>query len=102
LSNELIIQISRKLSLHYKISVIGRVQGVWFRKYTREAALSRGIKGFVENSEDGSVYLEAEGSSDDMDQFLEWLHRGSPMSRVEKVIRKEGQLVGFATFEIRR
>ena len=88
--------------MHYKISVIGGVQGVWFRKYTREAALSRGIKGFVENSEDGSVYIEAEGRSEELDQFVEWLHQGSPMSQVEKVIRKEGQPVGFATFEIRR
>ena len=88
--------------MHYKISVIGRVQGVWFRKYTLEAALSHGIKGFVENSDDGSVYIEAEGQSEELDQFLEWLHHGSPMSRVDKVIRKEGQPVGFYTFEIRR
>ena len=90
------------MSLHYKISVIGRVQGVWFRKYTLEAALSRGIKGFVENSDDGSVYIEAEGNSEKLEQFLEWLHQGSPLSRVDKVIRKEGQPVGFSTFEIRR
>ena len=82
--------------------MIGRVQGVWFRKYTREAALSRGIKGFVENSDDGSVYVEAEGQSEELDQFLEWLHHGSPMSRVDQVLHKEGQPVGFSTFEIRR
>ena len=88
--------------MHYKISVIGRVQGVWFRKYTREAALSRGVKGFVENAADGSVYIEAEGSSVNLDQFLEWLHRGSPMSRVDEVVHAEGQPVGFSAFEIRR
>ncbi|MGA9271328.1 MAG: acylphosphatase [Lutimonas sp.] len=90
------------MSLHYKIKVIGRVQGVWFRKYTREAALSFGVKGFVQNSDDGSVYVEAEGSSDELRRFLEWLNRGSPMSRVEKVIHSEGQHVGFSSFEIRR
>ena len=88
--------------MHYKISVIGRVQGVWFRKYTREAALSRGVKGFVENSDDGSVYIEAEGNSEKLEQFLEWLQQGSPLSRVDKVLHKEGQPVGFSTFEIRR
>ena len=88
--------------MHYKISVVGRVQGVWFRKYTREAALSRGVKGFVENSDDGSVYIEAEGNSEKLEQFLEWLQQGSPLSRVDKVLHKEGQPVGFSTFEIRR
>ena len=90
------------MTLHYKIRVKGRVQGVWFRKYTREAALSHGIKGFVENSDDGSVYVEAEGSSGELDRFLEWLHHGSPMSRVEEVLKSEGQPTGFSTFEIRR
>ena len=88
--------------MHYKITVQGRVQGVWFRKYTQEAALAYGIKGFVENSGDGSVYVEAEGSGEELDRFLEWLHQGSPLSRVEKVIRREGQPVGFSSFEIRR
>jgi acylphosphatase len=91
-----------KLTLHYKITVIGKVQGVWFRKYTREAALSFGVKGLVENSDDGSVYVEAEGSQDDLDQFLLWLHQGSPMSRVDKVTHREGQPVGYSTFEISR
>ncbi len=88
--------------MHYKIKVVGRVQGVWFRKYTQETADSFGVKGFVENSDDGSVYVEAEGSSDQLDQFLEWLQKGSPMSRVEKVIHSRGQPVGFSSFEIRR
>ena len=88
--------------MHFKIKVVGRVQGVWFRKYTKEAADSFGVKGFVENSDDGSVYVEAEGSSDQLDQFLEWLQKGSPMSRVEKVIHSTGLPVGFSSFDIRR
>ena len=88
--------------MHYKITVQGRVQGVWFRKYTQEAALSYGIKGFVQNSGDGSVYVEAEGSRDEVDRFLEWLHQGSPLSRVENVVHHEGKPVGFSDFEIRR
>ena len=90
------------MTLHYKIRVKGRVQGVWFRKYTREAALSHGIKGFVENSDDGSVYVEAEGNPEAIEHFIEWLHHGSPMSRVEEVLKSEGRSKGFSTFEIRR
>ncbi len=90
------------MTLHYNIKVTGRVQGVWFRKYTQEAARSYGVKGFVENSHDGSVYTEAEGSAAQLDLFLKWLRQGSPMSKVEKVIHENGPVDGFASFEIRR
>ena len=88
--------------LHYKIRVSGRVQGVWFRKYTREAALSFGLKGFVENASDGSVYLEAEGNREELKRLLDWLQDGSPLSRVEEVSFAEGPFSGFTSFEIRR
>ena len=88
--------------LHYKIKVRGRVQGVWFRKYTREAALTFGLRGFVENAPDGSVYLEAEGSPEELKRLLDWLQDGSPLSRVEEVSYEEGPLAGFSSFEIRR
>ncbi len=91
-----------EMTLHYNITVTGRVQGVWFRKYTQEAALSFGVKGFVENALDGSVYIEAEGTQLELNRFLDWLEKGSPMSRVDKVIYREGETIGFSTFEIRR
>ena len=90
------------MTLHYNIKVTGRVQGVWFRKYTQEAARSYGVNGFVENSSDGSVHVEAEGSTAQLDLFLKWLNKGSPMSRVDRVIHQEGPIVGFSSFEIRR
>ena len=88
--------------LHYKIRVNGRVQGVWFRKYTLEAAVSFNLRGFVENAPDGSVYLEAEGSREDLMQLMDWLKDGSPLSRVEEVSYAEGPITGFTSFEIRR
>ncbi len=91
-----------EMTLHYNITVTGRVQGVWFRKYTQEAARSFGVMGFVENALDGSVYVEAEGSPMELNRFLDWLEKGSPMSRVDKVIHREGETIGFSTFEIRR
>ena len=90
------------MTLHYKIRVSGRVQGVWFRKYTKDIAESLGLMGFVENAEDGSVYLEAEGSERDLKRLLEWLNEGSPLSRVEEISYQEGRLSGYNHFEIRR
>lgn len=90
------------MSVHYKIKVTGRVQGVWFRKYAQEAARSYGVTGFVANAPDGSVVLEAEGSPEDLQQLLDWLWTGSPLSKVEEVAHEEGAHAGYADFEIRQ
>ena len=47
----------------YKIHVTGHVQGVGFRWNAVREARNLDIKGFVRNLSDGSVYIEAEGSS---------------------------------------
>lgn len=90
------------MNVHYKIKVTGRVQGVWFRKYTQEAARSFGVTGFVANAPDGSVVLEAEGNREELRKMLDWLWTGSPLSKVEEVAHEEGTRVGYADFEIRQ
>lgn len=87
---------------HYKITVRGRVQGVWFRRYTAEKAISLQIKGFVKNMDNGDVYVEAEGESRSLENFREWLYTGSPNSKVYDVVLEEGDLKHFRTFEITR
>jgi len=83
---------------NYQIQVLGTVQGVWFRKYTREAAEEFNLSGYVENRSDGSVYLEAEGDELNLEAFLEWLQKGSPLSKVEKVNWKEGSIKNYTKF----
>ena len=88
--------------IHYRIRVTGRVQGVFFRKYTQEAAERIGIKGMVRNERDGSVYIEAEGSQEQLDAFIAWCHKGSPSSKVDKVEAEKGELRGYSSFRIER
>lgn len=83
------------------IQVIGRVQGVWFRKFTKDKASSLGLKGFVKNQVDGSVYIEASGPDDKMDYFAEWCWEGSPLSHVEEVIVTETNKTQEKTFTIK-
>lgn len=85
---------------NYQIQVHGVVQGVWFRKYTRDAAKEFNLSGFVENKRDGSVYVEAEGEELNLSFFVEWLYTGSPLSKVEKVNWKEGTIKNFVKFSI--
>lgn len=87
---------------HYNIKVKGRVQGVWFRKYTKEAAKSYGLNGFVRNQPDGCVYIEVEGAESKVQDFIKWLEKGSPLSEVKEVNTSEGEYTGFSSFEISR
>lgn len=83
------------------IRVYGKVQGVFFRKYTVLAAEKNGINGFVTNSEDGSVYIEASANKSAIEKFIAWCHQGSPFSKVEKVVVNELQQTEYAGFVVR-
>jgi acylphosphatase len=69
----------------YKIHVTGRVQGVGFRWSAASEARSRDIKGYVKNLPDGSVYIEAEGSREELNAFVEWCKTGPGHSFVKSV-----------------
>ena len=68
-----------------KIKVFGYVQGVFFRYTTRKIARNLGLKGFVKNLPDGTVYIEAEGPRDKLNELLEFSKRGPKHAQVEKV-----------------
>ncbi|TNE79504.1 MAG: acylphosphatase [Bacteroidetes bacterium] len=70
-------------------TIKGRVQGVFFRKYTKEKAMSLGLQGFVQNHADGSVFCCAEGTEEQLNELQAFLHSGSPLSRVDEVIEQD-------------
>lgn len=88
--------------MHYQITIKGRVQGVWFRKFTKNVADNLGVKGTVRNQPDGNVFAQAEASSIVLRQFLEALKKGPQFSKVTEVNFVVGELEGFENFEIMR
>lgn len=70
---------------HLNIHVSGVVQGVSFRAYTKDKAESFGLTGFVCNEPDDSVYIEAEGTEDDLAHFVRCCHEGPGLAQVERV-----------------
>jgi acylphosphatase len=85
---------------HLTITITGKVQGVFFRASTKAVADQLGVKGFVCNKADGSVYAEAEGDDFSLDEFLNWCGEGPDKARVEKVEVVEGELKNYRNFEV--
>ncbi len=67
------------------LRVFGRVQGVGFRWYVRDAAREAGVSGWARNAADGTVEIEAGGSPAALKRLLEAVRRGPPASRVDRV-----------------
>jgi acylphosphatase len=85
---------------HLNITIRGRVQGVAFRYSAQHAASSIGIMGFARNLPDGRVYLEVEGSQEQVQEFLAWCWKGPPMADVIEVTTFEGTWQGYDDFDI--
>ncbi len=74
--------------------ITGKVQGVWFRVETQQAARSHGVNGWVRNKMDGSVEAVFEGYESNVQATLAWCQKGPPHSRVDEVAVTWQEFVG--------
>ncbi len=89
-----------------KLTISGRVQGVFFRAETKKTADCLGITGFVKNLVSGSVEAVIKGDPAVVDEMIKWCNRGPAASKVDKVkVEKLQQSAkeaeNFYQFEIR-
>lgn len=49
---------------NFSFQIFGKVQGVFFRKFTKEQADKLGLKGWVTNLADGTVQGQAQGAKE--------------------------------------
>jgi len=66
-----------------KVKVHGKVQGVWFRKYTLDCANRVGIVGTVKNLRGGTVLVHALVKN--LEEFKKYLKIGPSDSDVNKI-----------------
>lgn len=67
------------------LTIMGRVQGVFFRVETQKEALRLQLKGYVKNNPDGSVTVLAQGEEDKLQQLIEWCKKGPDGALVNDV-----------------
>ena len=86
--------------LRVHIWVKGRVQAVGFRAHVEYHALQIGVLGWVRNIGRNTVETVAEGTREQIDQFIEMVKTGPPASRVDEArVEYEsptGRLDGFS------
>lgn len=88
-----------KVRVHVVIS--GRVQGVFFRLETKQAADRYGVFGWVKNQRDGTVAAVFEGPKENVASLLDWCKQGPPLANVKTVDLKWKDYKGeFDSFEI--
>lgn len=86
--------------------VFGKVQGVWFRKYTMQEAIRLGVVGYCQNTSQGTVKGRVQGPQPSMHIMKEWLQTtGSPLSRIDRCIFSHESTIPsleYSTFDILR
>ncbi len=85
-----------------KLLITGRVQGVFFRKATKQKADELTVLGTVRNLDEGHVEVFAQADAQALDIFIQWCHKGPMMARVDKVeiIEIIFEVNNYKTFEI--
>ena len=84
------------------VRVTGRVQGVFFRAWTRDEARSIGVCGWVGNCDDGAVEAHIEGEEELVDELISRMREGPPQARVFDMKIDEATDENSSRFEVRQ
>jgi acylphosphatase len=84
-----------------RVTVRGRVQGVFFRDSVRRRAQSHNVTGWVSNRPDGAVEAVFEGRPADVERLVEFAKTGPRQAEVDSVDVRDEDPEGLSGFEIR-
>ena len=85
-----------------RLTIKGKVQGVFYRATAKEVADQLSIKGWAKNLPDKNVEIVATSSPEILQQFIDWCKQGPPKAKVDQVIIEELNLEEFNGFRIIR
>ncbi len=75
----------KKIESEVEIELLGRVQGVNFRRIIKNYADSLNLRGYVMNRKDGSVLVVAQGMKEQLEDVISWLKESPGFSNVEEI-----------------
>ena len=85
-----------------EIIVTGRVQGVGFRYFIEDKAVSLNLKGYVKNIDYNKVEIVAEGEETNLNQLVEFAEKGPSYARVTNIKTDFKEATGeFKGFNLR-
>ena len=84
-----------------RVTVNGRVQGVFFRAWTKEQADGLGLAGWVRNCPDGSVEALISGDAAAVAAMIERMRRGPPGAAVEGLTEEPDDRCAGEEFVVR-
>jgi acylphosphatase len=85
-----------------RITVSGRVQGVYYRQSAKEKATALNITGTIQNNPDKTVTIVATGSEESLSLLRDWCRKGPARAVVSGVGVSALPLTDFAGFCILR
>jgi len=86
------------IAVHVRVS--GRVQGVFFRAFTRDRAKALGVKGWVRNVPGGGVEAVLEGERKQVGELLKAMKSGPTGAIILGMELSELEAKGYEDFEI--
>lgn len=80
--------------------ISGRVQGVFYRKFTQDIATTLGVQGWVRNLDNGDVECLICGEEAAVEKLIVWLRQGPPHAKVTAVNIFDADWEEHQTFSI--
>lgn len=89
------------MTIAKRLTIRGRVQGVFYRDWTVRTATELGLVGWVRNRPDGTVEAHVEGAAEAVERFIVLAGDGPPAAEVARIDRRGAEVTGAARFERR-
>ncbi|MEZ5655839.1 MAG: acylphosphatase [Sphingobium sp.] len=84
-----------------RLTISGRVQGVWYRAWCVKTARELALTGWVRNRADGSVETLVQGTQNAVEQFIAQAWNGPPAANVRDIAAYTETISDMRDFEQR-
>ncbi|MDQ3145138.1 MAG: acylphosphatase [Pseudomonadota bacterium] len=84
------------------VRISGRVQGVFYRGWTKNQAERLSVVGWVRNCSDGSVEAHLEGNAEAVERMIDAMRHGPSGAKVERIEVEAIEVEKTERFKVRR